>query len=386
MSTLLIRGATIYPMTDAAPFVGDIYIENGKLAAIGPDLGRAADETIEAAGLTALPGLVDAHSHLGGFNLLNVSDIDYNEMTDPATPQVQALDGCSLQDPCFPDAARAGITTMCITPGSGNVVCGLAFAAKSAGSDDPRKLVIQNPCALKVALGMNPKGVYGPRHALPSTRMGIAKVFRDTLRKGREYLEKQEAAQGDSAKLPPFDEKCEAVALALTGKIPLKIHCEQHDMLTAIEIAREFGCRYTIEHAWWSTPFLDELAAGGGCVNYGPVGVPTGYGELTGARLAETGLLDQRGVNVSIITDSPLCAPDALLSQANETVRAGVPHDRVLRMITINPARALELSDRVGSLEVGKDGDVALFSGVPARDVSASVRYTIIEGKVVYKR
>jgi imidazolonepropionase-like amidohydrolase len=386
MSRMLIQGAMLYPMTDQAPFVGDVYIENGKIAAIGHDLNREADEVVDARGLVALPGLVDAHSHLGGFNMVNLSDIDFNEMTDPATPQMRALDGCNLHDPCFALAAEAGITTMCITPGSGNVVCGLAFTTKSAGSDNLRDLVIQNPCALKCALGMNPKGVYGPRNQMPMTRMGIAKILRDTLKKGQEYLKKKEAAAGDSAKLPPYDEKCEAVALALTGKIPLKVHCEQQDMLTTIEIAKEFGCRYTIEHAWWSEPFLDQLAEGGGCINYGPVGVPTGYGELTGARLAEVGMLDRRGLTVSIITDAPICSPDVLLLQAGEAVRCGVPHERVLRMITINPARALEIDHKVGSLEVGKDGDVALFSAVPGLDVSARVCMTIIEGKVVYQK
>lgn len=385
MSRMLIRGALVYPMTGQAPFTGDIAIEDGKIAALGPELNWEADTVVDAAGLVALPGLVDAHSHLGGFNMIDLSDIDFNEMTNPATPEVQALDGCNMHDPNFALAVQAGITTMCVTPGSGNVVCGLAFTTKTAGSDNLRDLVIQNPCALKCALGMNPKGVYGPRSQMPMTRMGIAKIFRDTLKKGQEYLKKKEAAAGDPDKMPPYDAGCEAVALALTGKIPLKVHCEQQDMLTTIEIAKEFGCRYTIEHAWWSEPFLDQLAEGGGAINYGPVGVPTGYGELTGARLAEVGMLDERGLNVSIITDAPICSPDVLLLQAGEAVRCGVPHEKVLPMITINPARALEIDHKVGSLEVGKDGDVALFTAVPGLDVSARVRMTIIEGKVVYE-
>ena len=155
-------------------------------------------------------------------------------------------------------------------------------------------------------------------------------------------------------------------------------------MLTAIEFAKKYGCRLTIEHAWSARDFLEELCESGADINYGPVGVPTGYGELTGADLIDVALLDKRGANVSIISDSPILSEDVLLIQAGEAVRCGVSPERALRMITINPAKALGVSERVGSLEVGKDGDVVLFSAMPARDVAAKLCYTIIEGAIVY--
>lgn len=383
--SMLIKDALIYDMEGNAPYQGDIYIENGKISQIGVELNVRADDVIDADGLVALPGFVDAHSHLGGFNMLNYDECDFNEMTNPVTPDVCAIDGCNIHDKCFMDACKGGVTTMCITPGSGNAICGLAFIAKSAGKEDIRDLVLKNPAALKLAFGMNPIGVYSKKNQMPMTRMGVIKVMKDAFYQAKEYSEKKKMANGDLAKMPEYDSKMEAISLALNHDIPLKIHCEQFDMVTAIELAKEFDCEYTIEHAWGAEFFLSQLKEGGGAVNYGPVGVPTGFGELTHANIAEVKMMEDEGIHVSIITDSPITMPELIYVQAGEAVRRGLAHENALKMITINPAKTLHVDDRVGSIKVGKDGDIVLFDGMPARDVSAGVKYTIIEGKVVYK-
>lgn len=383
--SMLIKDALIYDMEGTAPFKGDIYMKDGKIAQIGIALEVQADEVIAADGLVALPGFVDAHSHLGGFNMLNHTECDFNEMTDPVTADVRAIDGCNVQDKCFMDACKGGVTTMCITPGSGNPICGLAFTAKTAGKDDIHELVIKNPSALKLAFGMNPIGVYGKKNQMPMTRMGVIKVMRDAFYKAKEYMELKEAAGKDMTKMPDYDAKMEAISIALSHQIPLKIHCEQFDMMTAIELAKEFDCEYTIEHAWGAEYFLPELKEGGGAVNYGPVGVPTGYGELTHANIAEVKMLEDAGVHVSIMTDSPITMPELIYIQAGEAVRKGLSHESALKMITINPAKTLHVDDRVGSIKVGKDGDIVLFDGIPALNVAAGVKYTIVEGKVVYR-
>lgn len=381
---MLICNAKILDMTGTEPYIGDILIEKGKIVKIGEGLTTSQEDTvIDAQGLWAFPGFVDAHTHHGGFDMVDENGMDFNEMTDPVTPQVRAIDACNPFDKNFQSVPKAGVTTMCITPGSGNVICGHAFATKTVGNDI-HKMAFRSPCALKVALGMNPKGVYGPKGRMPMTRMGIAEVFDEAMRKAQEYRFKKEKAMQEGTELPPYDEKCEAILPALEGKIPLKIHCEQFDMLTAIEIAKKYGCRLTIEHAWSAKDFLNELCESGADINYGPVGVPTGFGELTGADLIDAALLDERGANVSLISDAPILSEDILLIQAGEVVRNGVSPERALRMITINPAKALGVDDRVGSLEVGKDGDVVLFDGMPTRDVAASLKYTIIEGNIVY--
>jgi imidazolonepropionase-like amidohydrolase len=380
---LLIKNATIYTMAQDVIEKGDILVKDGKIAKIGVGLEEPEAEILNAEGLVALPGMIDTHTHIGGFDPLVADNMDLNEMTDPATPQMQAIHGVDISDKNFQFAHKAGVTTVCIAPGSGNVIGGWAFATKTFGTNI-FEMAIKNPCALKMALGGNPKGVYGPKMQAPMTRMGIASIMRNALRTAKEYMEKKEAAGDDQSKLPPYDAKSEAIIPALKGEIPLKIHSEQFDMVTAIDIAKEFGCWYSIDHAWAAYDFFDELVEGGGTIMFGPSGVPNGYGELTGADIFCVKELDKRGLNVTLITDSPIYSLDMLLVFAGEAVRWGTPHERALRMITINAAKALGIEDRVGSLEVGKDADIVLFKGVPALDTNAKVQYTIMDGKVIY--
>lgn len=382
---LLIKNSTLYTMVDNRIELGDILVNNGKIVKIGAGIVEPNAEIMHADGLIALPGLIDTHTHIGGFNPISPDAMDLNEMTDPVTPQVQAIHGVDIFDKNFQYAHKAGVTTVCITPGSGNVIGGWAFATKTFGTNI-FDMVIKNPCALKMALGGNPKGVYGPKSQAPMTRMGIAALIRNALSTARDYLEKKEAAGDDKSKLPPYDAKSEAIIPALKKEIPLKIHCEQFDMITAIDIAKEFGCAYSIEHAWAADDYYDELVEGDGTVMFGPTGVPNGYGELTGADIYCVNELDKRGLNVTLITDAPIYSLDQLVLAAGEAVRWGMPHDRVLRMITVNAAKALGVEDRIGSLEEGKDADIVLFKGVPALDAAAFVQYTIVDGKIAYQK
>ncbi len=382
---LLIKNARIYTMAGEVFEKGDILVGDGKIVGIDVEIKAEGAQILLADGLTALPGLIDTHTHIGGFDPVAADNMDLNEMTDPVTPQVQALHGVDISDKNFQFAHQAGVTTVCIAPGSGNVIGGWAFATKTYGSNI-FDMVLKNPCALKMALGGNPKGIYGPKNQMPMTRMGIAALMRAALQTAVEYMQKKEAAGDDKSKLPPYDAKSEAIIPVLKKEIPLKIHCEQFDMVTAIDIAKEFGCDYSIDHGWAAYDFYDELVAGGGTVMFGPTGVPNGYGELTGADMICVKELDERGLNVTLITDAPIYSLDHLVNAAGEAVRWGTPHERALRMITINAAKALGVADRVGSLEPGKDADIVLFKGIPALDVSAEVRFTLINGEVVYRK
>jgi len=379
---LLIRNAMLYTMEDGAvPQQGDILMDGGKIRAVGRDLPAQGAEVLDASGLTATPGLIDAHSHVGGFAM---EGADLNEITDPVTAHLCAIDAIDIHCDAFKALHTFGITAACFVPGSANVVCGTGFVAKTAGDNTVGDLAVLNPAVMKCALGGNPKG-YGKKGKTPMTRMGVADIFRDALRKARSYLEKKEAARDGRREMPSYDAKCEALIPVLRREIPLKVHCEQFDMLTTIAIAKEFGCDYTIEHGWACNLYVDELVEGGGTVCFGPVGIAEGYGELTGGDVAYVRELDQRGLNVCLITDGPICGPAALLISAGEAVRYGVPHLRALRMVTCNAAKALRVDDRLGTLAPGKDADVVLWSAVPALETSARVRYTIIDGKIIYR-
>ena len=171
----------------------------------------------------------------------------------------------------------------------------------------------------------------------------------------------------------------------LKREIPLKVHSVRFDMLTVMAIAKEFNCRYTIEHGWACNLYVDELVEGGGSICFGPIGIAEGYGEHAGGDVAYVKELDDRDLNVCLITDGPIAGPEALLISAGEAVRCGVSHLRALRMVTINAAKALDVDNRLGSLTPGKDADIVLWSGVPALETAAHVRYSIISGAVVYQ-
>ncbi len=379
---LLIKNATVYTMeNDQVLQNTDILCQDGKIEAIGQNLSAPDAQVIDASGMYVTPGLVDAHTHAGGFA---PGAQDLNEMTDPVTPCMDAIHAIDIHSEDFQDIHTRGVTACCFVPGSANVICGTGFVAKTAGRSSIQDLAVLHPAVMKCAMGGNPKG-YGKRGKAPQTRMGVASIFRETLRKARTYMEKKEQAGEDTSKRPPYDANLEALIPVLKREIPLKVHSEQFDMLTVIDIAKEFGCDYTIEHGWACDLYADELVEGGGPVCFGPIGIAEGYGELTGGDVALVRQLDERGLNVCLITDGPIVGAQGLLISAGEAVRYGIPHMRALRMVTINPARALRVDQRIGSLKPGKDADLVLWSAIPALETSARPLYTVIDGKIVYQ-
>lgn len=385
MAQTLIQNGTIYTMEDGdVVFTGEILVEDGKIKRIGthiPEEELSGDvEVIDATGLNVMPGLIEAHSHIGLFDFNGESSVDdANEMTNPVTLSVDARYSVNPQAREFKAAYSRGITTMLLTPGSGNVFCGLPFALKTYGKN-VFDMSIKAPCAVKIALGGNPKGTYGERNQLPMTRMGVAQVLWDTFRKAKDYMEAKES--GDH---PAYDADMEAMIPALKREIPCKIHCTQHDMLTAIEVANAYGVRFSLEHAWGASDYIDEIVESGCDVCYGPIGTYRAAGERRKVDIEAVKTLDERGVNVALITDSPILSEESLYHHIGEAVREGVPYLRALRMVTINPAHVLGVEDRVGTLREGKDADLILVKGRPGLDTDASVCKTMIDGKIIWQ-
>ncbi|MEG0894308.1 MAG: amidohydrolase family protein, partial [Oscillospiraceae bacterium] len=225
----------------------------------------------------------------------------------------------------------------------------------------------------------NPKNTYGAKGQMPMTRMGIAHVLREKLADAKKYMQEK-----DDGKNPKFDVELEAMLPAMRGEVPLKMHCTQYDMLTAIEIAKEFGLEFSLEHAWGACDYMDEIVESGCSVCYGPIATYRAPGERRKIDIEAVKILDDRGVNVAIVTDSPILSIESLYHHLGEAVREGLDINRGLRMVTINPAKILGVADRVGSIEVGKDADIAIFDGIVGLDTNAKVKYTIVNGEVVY--
>ncbi len=360
---ICLKNGTIYNAVDPEPFCGDILIEDGKIAAIGPGLPVPEGcQVIDVSGKNVYPGFVEAHCHIG----LDGSGIgfegnDVNEMTDIITPQLRAIDGIYPQDPTFSDAVHAGVTTVCTGPGSANVLGGQFAVIKTVGTrvDD----MILDPCAaMKCAFGENPKRCYRDKNNF--SRMSTASKLRETLMKAREYMEKKERAGGDPDKKPTFDMKLESLIPVLKGEIPLKAHAHRaDDIFTAIRIAKEFHVKLTLEHVTEGHLIADQLKDEPYPMAVGPSLTHATKFELRNKTFATPGILAKAGCQVSIITDSPVIPESYLPLCAGLAVKSGMDEFDALKAITINPAKHIGVQNRVGSLEVGKDADIVVMEG-----------------------
>ena len=377
---LVIKNAKIFTSAGKIYEKADMLLNSGKIEKIAEKIEIPEDaQVIDAENLTAIPGIVDAHSHIGTFGI--GGDQDANEVTKNATPEIEVLYGIDTDLKAFQRVLRSGITTSAIAPGSGNVIGGLVCAVKSYG-DSIEDMCIKNPVALKMALGGNPKGVYGKRNQMPMTRMGIAEVIRENYIKATEYLRKKE--EGEDI---PYDQGMENICKVLKREIPMKVHCEQFDMLTTIRISEEFNVEFTLDHAWGASDYYDDISNAKNLrgVIFGPIGVYLTPGECGKVDIDSLIELDRKGVCCSIMTDGPVMNPDLIVNQAGELVRFGMPQEKALEMITINGAKIIGLQDRIGSIEEGKDADIVLFKGSPAVDTDARVVCTIVNGEIAYR-
>ena len=381
---LLIKNGHIKTMAGPDIDRGCILIgDDGKIMEIGE--GLTAPEgclCLDAQGCLVTPGLVEAHCHIGLHNeAVGWEGMDYNEGIDPITPHMRAIDSIWPMDEAFEHARRGGVTTCCTGPGSANVIGGTFVAIKTVGKrvDD---MIVKDPIAMKCAFGENPKRFYGQQaKKAPKTRMGTAALLRETLFKAKAYMEKKDRGED-----PAFDMKLEAMLPVMRGELPLKAHAHRSDdIFTAIRIAKEFGLGLTLDHCTDGAVIAEELAAEGYPAFVGPsLGSKTKI-EVNTKGFHTPGILHKAGVKVSIITDAPVIPQQHLAMCAGQAVQAGLPVEEGWRAVTINPAEAIGIADRVGSLEPGKDGDVVIWTADPLVNVGAHASCTVIDGRVVWQ-
>lgn len=363
---------------------GCILIKNKKIQKVSQFIDDTENDDnfiIDAAGAWTLPGLIDAHSHIGIFEEKKgqIGDSS-NETTEPITPYIKALDAINPMDSAFHNAIKTGITSVMVGPGSSNVVGGQFAFIKTHGRcvDD---MVVLEPAAMKIAFGENPKTNYGNNNMMPSSRMSIGAMLREELFEAKQYIDNKNS-NSDNFK-ENFRKECWIPIF--NKEIPLKAHVHRaDDIQTAIRIAKMFNLNLTLDHCTEGHLISDEIKRSGYPAIIGPGLASRNKSEVQYMDFKTAGILNKAGVKVAITTDHPVTVIQCLPICAGIAAKEGLGMDEALRAITINAAEICNVSSRVGSIEVGKDADIAIFDGNPL-EIATNCLYTIIDGNIVYK-
>jgi len=378
----LIKNGQIYTMENKNKFNGYIIIKEDKIFEIGEtnkltiEKENKCDIIIDAKGGVVMPGLIDPHCHVGMWeNGIGFEGADGNEMTDPVTPHMRAIDGIYYKDRSFTEAREAGITTLCIGPGSANIIGGQFTALKTYGNSI-EEMCLKETLAMKMALGENPKRVYNGQKKSPMTRMASAAIMRQALIEAKEYKEREDKTK--------VDLKLEALAQVFDGLL-VKIHAHREDdILTAIRIGKEFGLNISIEHGTEGFLVIDQLKKEGIPVIVGPLLSFRSKYELNNSKIENPGILSNAGIDIAIMTDHHVIPIQYLTLCVGVAVKYGLDELEGLKAITINAAKITGLDKRIGSLKKGKDADIVIFDGNPL-EIKTKVITTIINGNVVYE-
>src|SRR5215469_2495163 len=387
--TVAIVGGRVVPINGDPVDDGTVLVADGKITAVGAGLPVPDGvPVISAHGSWVLPGFIEAHGHVGVHEEAEGwAGSDSNELTEPVTAHVRALDAINPADLGFRDAVSGGVLAVNVNPGSGNPIGGQTAALKCWGRTVD-EMLLKAPAGMKAALGENPKRVYGERKQSPATRLGTAAVIRGALVDAANYLAKLEAEQRkpeDERKHIDRDLKLEALGHVLRKEIPWRQHCHRaDDIATALRIADELGYQLVIDHCTEAHLLADILAAKDIPVIIGPLFTSRSKVELRNRSLDNPGKLASAGVTIAITTDHPVVPINFLAHQAALSVKHGLDRDTALRALTINPAQIIGIDDRLGSIEPGKDADLVVWSGDPL-DVLSRVEHAFIDGTEIYR-
>lgn len=390
---MLIYNAKIYTMSDMGVIDnGFVLAENGKIAKVGKMTELDTPPTREdfnAFGMNVYPGFIDVHTHLGMWeDGMGFEGADGNEITDPSTPQLRAIDGVNPNDYCFFEGARAGVTSILTGVGSANPVGGEFAAMKTYGSKRVDKRIIRSPAAIKFALGENPKKCYNDRDETPTTRLATAAIIREQLYKTQRYMQDivdYESSLGteNEGSMPDYDMKCEALIPLLKGKVKAHFHCHRaDDIFTAVRIAKEFDIKCVLIHATEGGLIADELKEDGFPCVVGPIIADRCKPELSRQSIENAARLHKAGIEVAICTDHPENPIQYLPLAAGVCIKGGLDKEAALGAITIGAAKIAGIADRVGSIEVGKDADIAVLDG-EFYDVLTKAKLVLVDGEEV---
>jgi imidazolonepropionase-like amidohydrolase len=399
----------IIPVTSEPIKNGFILIDdNGKIKELGlkKDLPKNV-EILDFSDFTAMPGIIDSHCHASVFEeSIGMGLGDGNESTNPVTPEIRVLDAINPGDKGLRRAIAGGMTTICVAPGSGNVVGGQMTTIKTHGTivDD---MVIQENSGMKCAFGENPKRLYGGKNVTPSTRMGSLGLFRQLMIETQNYMYKwadykkklkqfkEDIKEYDKKKekkgkkpveptKPDKNIKYEAMIPVFEKKVPLRAHAHQaNDIIAAVRLAKEFDVNIAIDHCSEGYMILDFLVKNKIPAVIGPTMSYKSKIETRNKTWRSIGILHDAGILAALTSDHPVTHCQYQMIYGILSHREGLSRQGTFEVLTINGAKILGLEDRIGSLEPGKDADIVLFNGDPL-DARSKVMKVFIDGKQVY--
>lgn len=381
-NSLLIKGGKIITMAGKIYDKGDILVEDGKIMDIREEI-KVNCKVIDASGLTVIPGFIECHSHIGieepsGENIGNL-----NETSSPTTPYIKGLDGVNFYDESFQKALKNGITTIATGPGSANVIGGSFCVLKTFG-ESPFVRIVKEKSSMKAAFGETPKRIYSQKGKSPVTKMGIAYILREYLEKTKDYMEKKEIKE---AKKEYFEKNTgyEEMIPVLKGLIPLSLHVHRgDDIVTALRIAESYNIKLQLLHVTEGEKLLNEIKERDIPCILGPVMSTSKRAETRekSPRLAME--FSNNNILTAISTDHPVTPIEYLPLSAGLCVKNGMGYIKALEAVTINPAKILGIDRKIGSIEVGKDGDIVIIDGDPL-EVMSKVKWVIGKGKIVFE-
>lgn len=376
---IALTNGKLYTITDGIIENGTILIDGSRITAVGVDITIPDDaQVIDVEGRLVTPGLIDAHTHIGIDEEIHqpIGD-DCNEMTEPNTAELRAMDAIQYRDLSFQDAVQAGITTVMITPGSANVFGGLVAVMKTAGKTY-KDMLLDGEAGLKMAFGENPKRVYGEKDKTPSTRMATMAIARQGFYEAKEYQSKSDEDR-------EFSLQMEHIAKALDGGIPVRAHAHRaDDILTAIRLRDEFHLDLVVEHCTDGHLIVEELKEAKVPVAVGPSLSNRAKAEMEHVTFRTPGVLANAGIDVAIITDAPCTPIQYLPICAGLAVREGMTEEDAFKALTIVPAKILRQEQRLGSLSVGKDADIVVWENHPF-EIKGKPAMVFVNGRNVIK-
>ncbi|WP_152656028.1 amidohydrolase [Oceanobacillus sp. CFH 90083] len=354
----VISNATIWNGKEEILENSHLFVRDGKIEKITKELDASQHyRVIDGEDYIITPGLIDVHTHLGvSEEGVGQEGADFNETSDPVTPEVRAIDGINPREEGLKTARKSGITTVQVMPGSANVIGGEMSVLKTAGHIVD-EMVIRQTSGMKAATGENPKRFHGSKGKMPVTRMGVAALLRQKLLEAKAYTEKEN---------PTCNLGLEQLAKVIKKEIPLRVHAHRaDDIITVLRLKREFGINVTIEHCTEGHFIADYIAKHDVMVSVGPTMSSRSKVELKDKSWSTIKTLMDAGISCSITTDHPVVGIEYLLTSAIHAVKNGLTEQQALAAITSNAARHLGVEERVGTLEAEKDADFLLWAGNP---------------------